>query len=81
METLIWDIPNSRCFTSPCAPPGGLAPGWPKWVARSRQALEEPLVIDVRDPNEVVEGKGGPPSAIPGSVAWKKPGSRGVGDV
>ena len=50
-------------------------------MARSRQALEEPLVIDVRDPNEVVEGKGGPPSAIPGSAAWKKPGSRGVGDV
>ena len=38
----------------------------------SRQGLEDPLVIDVRDPNEVAEGKGGPPSVIPGSVAWNK---------
>lgn len=37
-------------------------------VTLSRQGLEDPLVIDVRDPNEVAEGKGGPPSAIPGSV-------------
>lgn len=41
-------------------------------VTLSRQGLEDPLVIDVRDPNEVAEGKGGPPSAIPGSVAWNK---------
>ena len=34
------------------------------------QGLSDPLVIDVRDPNEVAEGKGGPPSAIPGSVPW-----------
>ena len=32
------------------------------------QGLSDPLVIDVRDPNEVAEGKGGPPNAIPGSV-------------
>ena len=37
---------------------------------KNAQGLSDPLVIDVRDPNEVAEGKGGPPSAIPGSVPW-----------
>ncbi|CAK9057429.1 unnamed protein product [Durusdinium trenchii] len=32
------------------------------------KALKDPLVIDVRDPNEVAEGKGGPPAVIPGSI-------------
>mmetsp|Transcript_29139 Transcript_29139/g.37592 ORF Transcript_29139/g.37592 Transcript_29139/m.37592 type:complete len:164 (+) Transcript_29139:69-560(+) len=27
-----------------------------------------PLILDVRDPNEVLSGKGGPPNAIPGSL-------------
>eukprot|EP00435_Cladocopium_sp_Y103_P003833 s5046_g1.t1 len=39
-----------------------------KATAEVLKGLEDPLVIDVRDPNEVAEGKGGPPSAIPGSV-------------
>lgn len=28
----------------------------------------EPLILDVRDPNEVLEGKGGPPGALKGAV-------------
>ncbi|CAL1135749.1 unnamed protein product [Cladocopium goreaui] len=39
-----------------------------KATAEVLKGLEDPLVIDVRDPNEVAEGKGGPPSVIPGSV-------------
>ena len=31
-------------------------------------ALENPFVLDVRDPEEVQAGKGGPPLAIPGST-------------
>ena len=30
--------------------------------------LKDPLVIDVRDPDEVAAGKGGPPAAVPGAV-------------
>mmetsp|Transcript_46795 Transcript_46795/g.111305 ORF Transcript_46795/g.111305 Transcript_46795/m.111305 type:complete len:126 (-) Transcript_46795:130-507(-) len=32
------------------------------------KSLTDPLVIDVRDPDEVQAGKGGPPAVIPGSV-------------
>eukprot|EP00971_Amphidinium_carterae_P329101 6461383-Amphidinium_carterae.2 len=32
------------------------------------KGLTDPLVIDVRDPDEVKAGKGGPPSSIPGST-------------
>lgn len=31
-------------------------------------ALRNPIILDVRDPNEVAAGKGGPPSVIVGSV-------------
>lgn len=40
----------------------------PPVVVLLREALKDPLVIDVRDPNEVAEGKGGPPAVIPGSA-------------
>ena len=30
-------------------------------------SLESPIIIDVRDSNEVINGKGGPPKVIPGS--------------
>jgi rhodanese-related sulfurtransferase len=31
-------------------------------------SLAKPLILDVRDPNEVLSGKGGPPAIIAGSV-------------
>ncbi|KAA8498875.1 hypothetical protein FVE85_6460 [Porphyridium purpureum] len=31
-------------------------------------ALKSPVVLDVRDPNEVAQGKGGPPDSVPGAV-------------
>ncbi len=37
-------------------------------TAEVLSTLVEPLIIDVRDPNEVEAGKGGPPGVIPGSV-------------
>ena len=30
--------------------------------------LKNPVVLDVRDPDEVAAGKGGPPAAVPGAV-------------
>jgi len=44
--------------------PGPTAPAALELLAE----LTSPLVIDVRDPEEVAEGKGGPPGSIPGSV-------------
>eukprot|EP00614_Pseudopedinella_elastica_P006886 CAMPEP_0172599888 /NCGR_PEP_ID=MMETSP1068-20121228/20019_1 /TAXON_ID=35684 /ORGANISM="Pseudopedinella elastica, Strain CCMP716" /LENGTH=130 /DNA_ID=CAMNT_0013400303 /DNA_START=52 /DNA_END=444 /DNA_ORIENTATION=+ len=32
------------------------------------RSLTGPIVLDLRDPNEVEKGKGGPPAKIPGSV-------------
>ena len=36
--------------------------------AEALRSLENPFVLDVRDPSEVEAGKGGPPSKIEGSV-------------
>ena len=30
--------------------------------------LDDPVILDVRDPDEVAAGKGGPPAAVPGAV-------------
>eukprot|EP00035_Acanthoeca_spectabilis_P009449 m.167469 g.167469 ORF g.167469 m.167469 type:complete len:68 (-) comp14729_c0_seq4:4477-4680(-) len=30
-------------------------------------ALQDPVIIDVRDPNEVAAGKGGPLASLPGA--------------
>ena len=30
--------------------------------------LNDPVILDVRDPDEVAAGKGGPPAAVPGAV-------------
>jgi len=32
------------------------------------KALDSPLILDMRDPEEVTAGKGGPPSKIDGSI-------------
>ena len=36
--------------------------------AETLRKLRDPLILDVRDPNEVLKGKGGPPALIPGSL-------------
>ena len=49
-------------FVSRSARPGAVAD------AEVLADLKNPVIIDVRDPEEVEAGKGGPPAAIPGAV-------------
>ena len=48
----------------------GFPPGPGKGAASPEflSTLDSPIVLDVRDPNEVEAGKGGPPACVPGSV-------------
>ena len=49
-------------FVSRSARPGAVAD------AEVLADLKNPVIIDVRDPEEVEAGKGGPPGTIPGAV-------------
>jgi len=54
--------------TAPGSAPSGIQLVKPQPASAAvLAALEQPLILDVRDPDEVAAGKGGPPARLPGS--------------